>query len=360
MRGRGADVSMSKKTKKAKRVLLLVAVNVAAIVILLYGCEVYLLLTAPELKLPVDGFSQGRLYTWGHEVINNSYGFREREFAVPKPEAHFRVMVLGDSFTWGAGLPVEQRYTNVLEGLLSQAYPGRRIEVLNFGTPGGPTVGERDILRAMKNTVGPDVVVVGFCLNDTQPKSQHYSVEREAFERKYGGPLKNTLSFMNAVGLSQMGKVVYRAVYRFAEVRGVIPRWQAALQRTYETDSPQWRRFVAALKDIKTMCDEIGIGPPIFAVLNQGTHTDRPTDYGNPDDELKLYLKWYHQAEDAAGEAGFVTCNHEKEIAADLADEPLAVNVVDVHPSAGLNRVYAGKLFELVAPLLKKTRPPEH
>jgi len=187
MRDLGASVSMSKKAKKAKRALALVGVNVAAIIILLYACEIFLLLTAPELKLPVDGFSQGKLYTWGHEVINNRYGFREREFGVPKPEGCFRVMVLGDSFTWGAGLPVEQRYTNVLEGLLRQAYPGRQIEVLNFGTPGGPTVGERDIFRATKDAVGPDVVVVGFCLNDTQPKSQHYSVEREAFERKHGG-----------------------------------------------------------------------------------------------------------------------------------------------------------------------------
>ncbi|UCG48854.1 MAG: hypothetical protein JSU94_03550 [Phycisphaerales bacterium] len=351
---------MSKKAKKAKRAIALIAVNVAGIIILLYACEIFLLLTAPKLKLPIDGFSQGKLYTWGHEVVNNRYGFREREFAVPKPEACFRVMVLGDSFTWGAGLPVEQRYTNVLESLLGQAYPGRQIEVLNFGTPGGPTVGERDILRAMKDAVGPDVVVVGFCLNDTQPKSQHYSVEREAFERKYGGPLRGTVSVMNAVGLSQMGKVVYKAVYRFAEVRGVIPRWQAALQRTYERDSRQWRRFVGALKDIKTMCDQAGISPPIFAVLNQGTHTDRPTDYGNPDDELKLYLKWYHQAEAAAREAGFATCNHEKEIAAALSNEPLAVNVVDVHPSAGLNRVYASKLFELVSLRLEKQRPPGH
>ena len=52
----------------------------------------------PGLNVPA-----GR-YTWGHRVSDNSLGFREREFALPKPPGVCRVMVLGDSFTWGAGL----------------------------------------------------------------------------------------------------------------------------------------------------------------------------------------------------------------------------------------------------------------
>jgi hypothetical protein len=345
---------MSKKKTKLRRALALVVVNVVAVIILLYLSEMYLFFTDPVRKLPADGFAGTRLYTWGHEVVNNRYGFREREFATPKPPGVFRVMVLGDSFTWGAGLSVEQRYTNLLEAMLKERYPGAGIEVLNFGTPGGPTVRERDILRALKDVVQPDLVVVGFCLNDTQPRSQHYSIEMERFDEKHGPWINGVFSVLSAVGMPRMGNVVKKAAYRFAQVTGVVPSWQVALQRTYEEDSIQWLEFVLALRDIKAMSDEMELAPPIFAVLNQGTRTDRPTDYRNPDDELKLYLKWYHQAEQAAREAGFATCNHEKEIAAGLSDEPLAVNVVDVHPSAKLNRVYANKLFELVSPRLKK------
>ena len=96
------------------------------------------------------------------------------------------------------------------------------------------------------------------------------------------------------------------------------------------------------------MSDEMKLPPPVFAVLNQGTHTDQPTDYNNPDEELKIYLQWYHQAEKAASELGFAAYGHEKEIASQLSNEILAVNVVDVHPSKELNQLYAKELFDLI------------
>ena len=105
-------------------------------------------------------------------------------------------------------------------------------------------------------------------------------------------------------------------------------------------------KFVEALRGIRQLSDARGLPAPIFAVLNQGTATDRPTDYNRPDEELSLYLRWYRQAEVAAREAGFVTYNHAGEIAAELSDVSLAVNVLDGHPSAALNDLYGRKLFE--------------
>ena len=131
---------MSKNRKKLKHAFALVLVNIVGILILLYVCELYLFFTDPARALPADGLVGGRLLTWGHEGVHNSYGFRERQFAVPKPPGVFRVMVLGDSFTWGAGLAVEQRYTNVLERMLRDRYPYRDIQIPNFGMPGAGTI----------------------------------------------------------------------------------------------------------------------------------------------------------------------------------------------------------------------------
>ncbi len=339
---------MGKKLTKTKWVGLFVLVNTAIIVLLLCGFELVLRLTDPELKLPVNGLYEGELYTWGHLVINNRFRFRERDFEVPKPKGLLRVIVLGDSFTWGAGLSAEDRYSNILERLLKSKYSHSRIEVLNFGTVGGPTVGERDILRRFKDLVEPDLIVVGFCLNDTQPRSQHYSVERVRFDRKYGPSLGAVCRALGSIGLILTAKRVEKATYRLAELTGAIPRWQVALQKTYERNSREWQEFILALKDIKAMSDGMNLPPPIFAVLNQGTHTDRPTDYNNPDEELETYLRWYHQAEDLARGLGFTTCNYEKEIASQLSDKVLAVNATDVHPSAELNEIYAKKLFDVV------------
>jgi hypothetical protein len=243
---------------------------------------------------------------------------------------------------------VQERYTNVLEKKLKSKYLQANIEVLNFGMPGGPTTRERNILRKYRDLVQPDLIVVGFCLNDTQPKSQYYSVERERFDKKYGPSLNSVSETLSYIGLVCTGRRVAKAVYRLAEIVGTIPRWQVALQRTYEKDSKEWLAFGQALKDIKAMSDEMKLPPPIFAVLNQGTHTERPTDYNNPDEELKLYLQWYRQAEKAASDLGFAAYGHEKEIASELSNEIISVNVADVHPSKELNQLYATKLFDLI------------
>ncbi len=167
---------------KFKEFILLLSINIIALTSLLYGFEYYLKLTDPKYHLPPNGIVDGKLYTWGHLVVNNKYGFRERDFDIPKPKV-YRIMVLGDSLTWGAGLDINERYTNLAESYLNQAFPERKFEVLNFGLRGGPTTMEKDILRKYKNLVKPNRIVVGFCLNDPQPKDQDYTIEREEFKK---------------------------------------------------------------------------------------------------------------------------------------------------------------------------------
>ena len=210
---------------------------------------------------------------------------------------------------------------------------------------GGPTTRERDILRKHAGAVDPDRIVVGFCLNDPQPRSQDHSLERERFDRGPGRFARTLAGRLAAIGLVRVGDTIHSGIYRLAEMAGVIPPWQVAMQRSYEAGSADWRAFLEALEEIKTISDERGLPEPIFAILNQGTLTDRPTDYRHPDEALRLYLDWYHRAEEAARRAGYATYNHEEEIAARLRHEPLAVNLRDGHPSAHVNRIYGQKLF---------------
>ncbi len=316
------------------KVLILILVNLLLLLGLVYGFEVYLTLTDPTLNQsePVE--------------VRNRFRFREREFAVPKPAGLCRIMVLGDSFTWGKGVWVEERYTTLLETDLNQAYPDKAFEVLNFGFPGAPTTRERDSLRDYKNLVEPDLVVLGFVLNDPQPKSQNYSIERERFEKKYGQTIEEILEEVEDLKLERTADLLRRAIDNFIVKVGLVPAWQVALDRVYDQDSTEWVEFEQALRDIKTMSDQMDLPQPIFAVLNQGTYTDRPTDYRHPDEELQRFLRWYHQAEVTAAQLGFNPINYEQEFAEQLADEIIAVNVFDGHPSPKVHRIYAQKLFE--------------
>jgi lysophospholipase L1-like esterase len=338
--------------KKIFRIVAIVAFNLATIVAILYGFE---FLFSPYRRMPKDGWFGDERYTWGHLVVKNHFGFREREFDIPKPDGVYRVMVLGDSFTWGVGLAEEERYTAIAQSLLEGAFPGRKFEILNFGSPGLSTVDEKDRLNKYIDQVDPDLIVVGFTLNDTQPKSQDYSIEREELDQRGGDLLRKFTYQLYRFGLRFVAEIARKAFYTPFEMRGVIPTWEVALDRTYAENSDEWKAFEQALYAIKSTSEKRGLPGPVFLVLNQGTSTSQLTDYGNPNEELKLYLRWYRQAEQAAEQLGYVVFDQEAEIAERLTDEPLSVNPLDAHPSAKLNQIYGEKLYQAIAQLLDQT-----
>jgi GDSL-like Lipase/Acylhydrolase family len=340
------DAPVRSRWAKRAKVCKLILLNFGLFLILVYSVELILARRDPARSLPINGVVDDLIYTWGHPVVPNRYGFREKDFAVPKPQDLRRIMVLGDSLTWGVGVATEECYTGLLQAQLAS----ENVEVLNFAFPGGPTIYIRDLLREYIDIVEPDRIVLGFCLNDPQPDEQTYSVERERFEDRYGGAIEAVVGGLDKIALLQLSDRVEKAIYGLAERMGTIPPWPVALDRAYDPNSVQWRGFLGALRDIKRMSDERGLAPPVFAVLNQGVYTDRPTDYAHPDEMLRLYLKWYRQAEAAAADVGFVTVSFEDEIAAQLPSAVLAVNVLDPHPPKELHAIYAQKLLPLLRP----------
>lgn len=274
-------------------------------------------------------------YTWGCPIHNNRFGFRERDFEIPKPKNVYRVMVLGDSFTWGAGLREEQRYTNLTEAYLKGRVPG--IEVLNFGIPGGPTTKERDLLREQVSSVDPNLVVVGYCINDPQPLRQDYAVEIERYRRLFG--IARTL---DSIGCSRTAVLVNELTAGVLRRTGRVPEWPTALDRTYDPNSAEWKAFEQALADIRTICDEHHLPPPVFEPFLYANG-----DYNKPDRDLKMILKWTRQAADAARRHGFEVVNLEPDFMAQ-GNKVRWVNRWDGHPNAECNVIYARRLAEAI------------
>src|SRR3990172_85594 len=119
--------------KRSKKIFSILLINIVLITFFVYSFE---FIFTPYPDLPVNGHVNGEWYTWGHLVKNNKHGFREKDFSYPKPPGTYRIMVLGDSFTWGEGLAVQERYTAIAEKLLNEHFDDRKFEVLNFGTRG--------------------------------------------------------------------------------------------------------------------------------------------------------------------------------------------------------------------------------
>ncbi len=65
----------------------------------------------------------------------NARGYRGRLRPFEKPPGALRILLVGDSYTFGAGMPEEDTIAAQLEEVLGASLP-RAVEVLNFGVPG--------------------------------------------------------------------------------------------------------------------------------------------------------------------------------------------------------------------------------
>jgi lysophospholipase L1-like esterase len=118
-----------------------------------------------------------------YHIVTNKEGFRDDEYAVKKPKNTFRILVLGDSITFGHNIPeAADIYHNVLERTLNKdierEYPGRRYEVIGIAAPGYDIYTELGILKKKGLKYAPDLVIFGYCLNDMRDSVYSYEYSR--------------------------------------------------------------------------------------------------------------------------------------------------------------------------------------
>ena len=104
-------------------------------------------------------------------IENNRLGLRERaDLDENKPAGQRRVLCLGDSFTFGWGIPVEQNWVRLLEDELRR--DGKDVRTVNCGAAGTVCVDEYWYgLKHRFHVLQPDAVVITICLNDLIPSS---------------------------------------------------------------------------------------------------------------------------------------------------------------------------------------------
>ncbi|MBC7929601.1 MAG: hypothetical protein H7Z38_03440 [Rubrivivax sp.] len=93
----------------------------------------------------------------------NSLGFRDREFDNPT-KAGTRIVVIGDSFTYGWGVEVNQSWTKVLEENLRNK--GYALEIANLGQPGASPITYAEIAEKATPLLKPDLLVVAVLQGD--------------------------------------------------------------------------------------------------------------------------------------------------------------------------------------------------
>jgi len=97
----------------------------------------------------------------------NSKGFRGPEFSEEKQQNTYRIINMGDSSTFGVGVPYGDLHSAVLKDMLNrQAQPQKRYEVINAGVPGYSSLQGLKYLKKELIKYKPDIITVSFGLND--------------------------------------------------------------------------------------------------------------------------------------------------------------------------------------------------
>jgi lysophospholipase L1-like esterase len=104
----------------------------------------------------------------GVPVSISSQGLRDRDYSLEKPAGVVRVLMLGDSLTFGWGAPVDGTTAKALERLLNAGGGNRRYEVVNTGVGNTNTAMQTAYFIDKGQAFDPDVVILNYFINDAE------------------------------------------------------------------------------------------------------------------------------------------------------------------------------------------------
>lgn len=202
------------------------------------------------------------------DVSTNSLGFRDLEFSVKKQPGELRILAVGDSFTFGSGVQLEDTWCQVLERLLKKDHKGP-VEVINGGFATGShwPPGYVDWLKSDGLALQPDMVIVGLCLNDLHHKIPMlgYPVEDANLKPWLGGVSQLLWYIQKAWRLQEMKA----AKVDFAQVLGQDPKeWQETQKALCTIRDLMAKHDVRFLVAILPMVSQLGENCP-YAGLHE-------------------------------------------------------------------------------------------
>ena len=121
--------------------------------------------TLKEIMQPSDVLGYHHVPLLSDRTIKiNSHGLRDREFSHEKPEGVRRILGIGDSFTFGYGVNLDDCYLKQLERELNQS--GDKWEVINAGVTGYNMWQYIAYFQHYGYRYEPDLVTIGVYFDD--------------------------------------------------------------------------------------------------------------------------------------------------------------------------------------------------
>jgi lysophospholipase L1-like esterase len=195
------------------------------------------------------------------EVVTNSLGFRDVEYPGTPPDEGVRLVVLGDSFTFGQGVPFSDVYTEILEHELSQAVAPVHVEVINFGVQGYTVQDEVATYLDIARELRPQIALLAMIADDLNLMRTENFVDRKGYLTKRIGGFRSLKAYMRKSHLLLFAKEVYlKHAYRSSQAYQRATATAEAVRPKLELLDRQLQPFLAA-------CTEDSV-IPVVALLD--------------------------------------------------------------------------------------------
>ena len=175
----------------------------------------------------------------------NAHGLRDRD-RPPKAPGSTRVLVIGDSYTWGYAVAEEEAYPQVAEQLL-RARGRADVEVVNGGIPDYNSRQERQLLEQLMPVYIPDHVFLAYVVNDAEPSTAMPNNPEETY--------RHSRSWFLTEAAERLNRKVFR--------RRLLPSAKDNVGSSYldgfEEGSVKWRDSREAIRQMRDLCAAAGI-----------------------------------------------------------------------------------------------------
>ena len=265
------------------------------------------------------------------DVRTNDLGFRDVRASVPpKAPGEFRIIVLGDSVTFGPGLEYDQIYTSQLEAALRRTHP--EVRVINLSVEGYNVIQYEAVLEEVGLGLQPDMVLVGMFPTNDYELGDYATHQRLAAGERMTLPWY--LSFyVYRAHLHRIPELAYKALAR------VLPGNAA------EGPDLGKQQNLAALAKIGAIARERHL--PLGVLLlphTKGFATQR-----------RLYFAPATEFCQAERLNCFDLLAEFQRLG--LRDGAMVLNAIDPHPNAEYNRLIAAELVPFVSAMLPAATP---
>ena len=198
---------------------------------------------------------------------SNQWNLRDKDYPSPKPPGRKRILMVGDSFTFGQGVKDGAKiFPELLESQLNAlqiASAPSGTDILNGGLPGSLTDEWLRVWEATSEQFDPDVLVIVFFLRD----GTRTASGPEFFDR-----IREEIAEINTFSRRYRYSYLYR-LYRDGKDREkVASLYGARFQAAYfgaEHQVSEWRRAKANLLELRNLARarQTRVGLVVFPIL---------------------------------------------------------------------------------------------